>query len=122
VIEGLIFYPQNIRKNLELMKGLNMSEAVMIELTKRGMARQEAHELMRLACGRSFFEKKHLKEVLKEEEAVKKYIREEELDELLKPENYIGTAVMQVENLISKLSKQFDIEIDERVSFEAFTR
>ncbi len=112
VIEGLTFYPENIRKNLELMRGLNMSEAVMIKLTERGMPRQEAHELMRAASRRAFAEKKHFKEVLREEEAVLKYIREEELEELLKPENYIGTAVEQVENLISKLSKQFNIAME----------
>ncbi|MEM2934337.1 MAG: adenylosuccinate lyase [Methanocellales archaeon] len=111
VIEGLTFYPENIHKNLELLKGLNMSEAIMIELTKRGMARQEAHGLMRAASNRAFLEKKHLKEVLREEKAVLKYIKEEEIEELLKPENYIGTAVEQVENLIKKLGKQFDITI-----------
>lgn len=111
VIEGLAFYPENIRKNLELMKGLNMSEAVMIELTKRGMARQEAHELLRLASRKAFEEQRHLKEVLKAEKKVTKYIGEEELEELLKPENYIGTAVEQVENLVRKLSKQHGIEI-----------
>ncbi|MEM2924885.1 MAG: adenylosuccinate lyase [Methanocellales archaeon] len=111
VIEGLTFYPENIRKNLELMKGLNMSEAVMIELTKRGMARQEAHELLRAASNRAFLERRHLKEVIREERAVLRYIKEEELEELLKPENYIGTAVEQVENLISKLKRQFEIAI-----------
>ena len=48
VLENLKFYPENIRRNLELLKGLNMGEAVMIELAKRGVGRQEAHELVRL--------------------------------------------------------------------------
>ncbi len=111
VVEGLTFYPENIRKNLELMKGLNMSEAVMIELTNRGVARQEAHELLRIASRKAFSKQKHLKDVLKAEKKVTKYIKARELEELLKPENYIGTAVEQVENLVKKLSRQHGIEI-----------
>jgi adenylosuccinate lyase len=47
VIENLRFYPENIRRNLNLLRGLNMGEAVMIELAKRGVGRQEAHEIVR---------------------------------------------------------------------------
>ena len=50
VLENLRFYPENIRRNLELLRGLNMGEAVMIELAKRGVGRQEAHELVRAAA------------------------------------------------------------------------
>jgi len=34
IIANLRFFPENIRRNLELMGGLNMGEAVMIELAK----------------------------------------------------------------------------------------
>jgi adenylosuccinate lyase len=47
IIANLRFFPENIRRNLELMGGLNMGEAVMIELAKRGVGRQEAHEQLR---------------------------------------------------------------------------
>ncbi len=47
IIVYLRFFPENIKHNLELMGGLNMDEVVMIELVKRGMGRQEAHEIVR---------------------------------------------------------------------------
>ncbi|MEO2241627.1 MAG: adenylosuccinate lyase, partial [Euryarchaeota archaeon] len=46
-LEGLRVNEENIRRNLHLTKGLNMAEALMVELVKRGMGRQEAHELVR---------------------------------------------------------------------------
>ena len=36
IIQNLRFYPENIRKNLNLLNGLNMGEAIMIELSKKG--------------------------------------------------------------------------------------
>jgi adenylosuccinate lyase len=38
---GLTFYPENIKRNLNILRGVQMSEAVMIELAKRGFGRQK---------------------------------------------------------------------------------
>ena len=42
---------------------------------------------------------------------IKDKFTEAELDDLLKPENYLGTAVSQVENLIEILKKKYTIEL-----------
>ncbi|HQC13284.1 MAG TPA: adenylosuccinate lyase, partial [Methanoregulaceae archaeon] len=47
VLENLYLNREQIRRNLDLLHGINMAESVMIELTKRGMGRQSAHELIR---------------------------------------------------------------------------
>ena len=64
VLENLRFYPENIRRNLDSLNGLNMGEAVMIELAKRGVGRQEAHELVRTAAMRAHDTGQHFKQVL----------------------------------------------------------
>ncbi|MFN4133397.1 MAG: adenylosuccinate lyase, partial [Candidatus Hadarchaeales archaeon] len=43
VLRNLQVFPERMEKNLEMTRGLNMAEALMIELTRRGMNRQEAH-------------------------------------------------------------------------------
>jgi len=103
ILSGLEFNYDNIKKNLELTKGLIMTENVMLGLVKKGMGRQEAHELLRQASMRIVKENKTLKEVLLKNEIIKKNFTEKELDWYLDPKNYLGTAVEQVENVIKTL-------------------
>jgi adenylosuccinate lyase len=104
VLQGLKLNEDNIRRNLNLLRGVNMAESVMIALTKRGMDRQEAHERVRVASMRALQENRQLAEVLAEEETVTRLLSKAQIAGLLEPEHYIGTAVWQVENLIAKLS------------------
>ncbi|TGC08513.1 adenylosuccinate lyase [Methanolobus halotolerans] len=103
VIENLRFYPDNIRRNLDLLRGLNMGEAVMIELAMRGVGRQEAHELVRSSAMESHESGKHFKDVLLANPDVANYLSEEDITSLVDPDKYIGTAVEQVEMLVEKL-------------------
>ncbi|HOS68189.1 MAG TPA: adenylosuccinate lyase, partial [Methanoculleus sp.] len=85
-------------------RGVNLAESVMIELTKRGMNRQEAHEAMRTASMQALAEDRDLSEVLGERPEITTFVTREELDRLLDPDTYIGTAVRQVERVIEKLT------------------
>ncbi len=91
-LEGLRVNEENIRRNLHLTKGLNMAEALMVELVKRGMGRQEAHELVRRLAMRAWEEDREFLEVVREEERVLELIPEDELAEILDPERYLGVA------------------------------
>jgi adenylosuccinate lyase len=106
IIQNLRFYPDNIRKNLNLLNGLNMGEAIMIDLSKKGVGRQEAHEIVR-QCAMSARESGiHMKDALIRNETVSKYLTDGEIIQLMDPDNYIGTAVEQVESLGAKLKKR----------------
>jgi len=95
ILGGLVFYPENIRKNLELTKGLIMAERVMIYLAeKKGMGRQDAHELVRTMAQDAFTKGRHLKELLVE----KKVLGKEEAAELFDYTTYIGQAEKIVED------------------------
>jgi len=97
---------QRMLRNIELTQGRAMSEAVMMTLTKRGMGRQEAHELLRKLAVKSHVENRGFKEVLLESEVVRNLLSEEEIDEALNPRNYLGTAVEQVERVIEKTKQE----------------
>ncbi|MFQ6137113.1 MAG: adenylosuccinate lyase [Candidatus Hydrothermarchaeales archaeon] len=100
IFVNLVLYPENIERNLELTKGLNMAEAVMIALTKRGMGRQEAHELLRELAAKAFEEDRHLANVLAEDPRVTKYLTKDEIEDIMDPHKYIGTAVEQVRKVL----------------------
>ena len=97
IVANLRVDEQRMLKNISLTQGRAMSEAVMIALTKRGVSRQEAHELLRKLTIRSEVEKRHFKQVLMEDEFIHGKLTEKEIDEALNPKNYLGTAIKQAE-------------------------
>jgi adenylosuccinate lyase len=46
LVEGLVVYPENLRKNLERTGGLFFSEAILLRLVEKGLGRQEAYVLV----------------------------------------------------------------------------
>ncbi len=46
VVEGMHVYPENMRRNLERTRGLIFSQQVLLTLTQKGMAREEAYRLV----------------------------------------------------------------------------
>ena len=99
--------PDNIERNLTLLHGLNMAENVMVELAKKGVGRQQAHEIMRQSSMTAFEEKRELYDVLLQNELVTKHLPPEKIRALLDPHQYIGTAAAQVERLNEKLQKLY---------------
>ncbi|OQA57435.1 MAG: adenylosuccinate lyase [Euryarchaeota archaeon ADurb.Bin294] len=103
VLEGLNLKEDRIKQNLGMLHGINMAESVMIELTKKGMGRQEAHEIIREKSMEALALQKPLSVLLTGTPEVTKYIPGPEIEKLLNPESYIGTSVEQVERVSKKL-------------------
>ena len=106
IIENLRVDEKRMRENIDLTKGRVMSEAVMIALTERGFSRQEAHELLRKLTVKSEMEDKHFRDVLLEDETVREKLSVKEIDELLNPANYLGTALEQIDRAIKKTEEE----------------
>lgn len=104
VIENLTINTEAVERNLRYLHGINLAESVMIELTKRGMKREEAHETIREASMEALSAKMPLAEILAVKPEVTEYVSAEEIAKLLQPENYAGLAGVQVENLMRKLA------------------
>jgi adenylosuccinate lyase len=84
-------------QNMGLTQGRTMSEAVMMALTRKGVNRQEAHELLRKLTIKSAAEKQPFKETLMQDKLVSGKLSEKEIEAALNPKNYLGTAVKQAE-------------------------
>jgi adenylosuccinate lyase len=92
VLRGLRVYPENMERNLRLTQGRAVSEAVMLELVRRGMSRSAAHEKLRRLSMRSVAEGRPLAEVAAEDPEIASLISREELEDLLDPKGYVGLA------------------------------
>ncbi|MFH0817919.1 MAG: adenylosuccinate lyase [Candidatus Micrarchaeota archaeon] len=101
IMGGLVFFPKNIERNLNLTNGLVMAERVMIALTQKGMGRQEAHALIREASVHSLSSGEHLILVLQKDERIMKILSKKKLEDLFSIETYIGKAP-EIVDLVSK--------------------
>ena len=110
IVADLRVEEERMLKNLELTQGRVMSEAVMMSLTKKGMNRQEAHELLRRLTIKSEMEKRHFREILLEDKLVREKLSEKEIDYALNPRNYLGTAKKQVELMVKKTREELALE------------
>ncbi len=99
-------------RNIEVTQGRIMAEAVMIALTRKGVSRQQAHEHLRKLSAKSAAEKRHLMEILKEDNVVASKLNKEELEEALNPRNYLGTASKQVDLMIKITREEQDLRRD----------
>lgn len=104
ILKELVLDYENIRRNLGLTLGLSLTERIMLELVKKGVGRQEAHEMMRRLAMKCWNSKRGLGEVMLEDEEAHKLVTEAELNEWLRPEGYIGTAIEQVDRVVQILS------------------
>ena len=109
VIRTLRVFPENMKRNLELTQGRIMAESVMMALARKGMGRWKAHKLLRKLSIRSFLEKRPLREILVENDEIKKFLTEKEINELLEPKNYLG----EVKNLIKRVIETYERSVRE---------
>jgi adenylosuccinate lyase len=92
VFENLEVHEVRMRANLDSAKGMIMGEAVMGALVGKGMGRQDAHELVRIASMDAEKDCVMLEEALLRDKKLTRLMSKEELDEAMDPTKYIGKA------------------------------
>jgi adenylosuccinate lyase len=80
LVEGLVVYPERMKENLALMKGLVFSQSVLLELTKKGMQRQAAYAIVQRASMRVWNEDIEMKRALREDGELAGSLSAEEID------------------------------------------
>ncbi|HUB51204.1 MAG TPA: adenylosuccinate lyase family protein [Terracidiphilus sp.] len=91
LIENLIVHRDRMRANIEATRGLPMAEAVAVALARK-IGRPQAHALLRVAVESAIARQSTLAAVLKTMPEVRTHLSDAEIDELLTPENYLGSA------------------------------
>ena len=104
ILKGLVVFPENMKRNLELTKGLILSERVALKLVEKGIGRQEAHELVRKCSMKALRENTSFKEALLQTKEISSRLKEHEIDKCLDYGTYIGVTQQIIDNAI-KASK-----------------
>ncbi|HIA49345.1 MAG TPA: adenylosuccinate lyase [Acidobacteria bacterium] len=64
IVSGLVVYPKRMRENLDRSRGVVFSGGVLLELTRRGVSREQAYEWVQRNAMRSFDEAMDFKTLL----------------------------------------------------------
>jgi adenylosuccinate lyase len=80
VIDKLVVYPKTMRKNLDKLGGLVHSQRVLIALTQKGMAREEAYRLVQKNAMKVWRGEADLISLLKADPQVRKLLTPKDIE------------------------------------------
>jgi len=106
VFAGIQVNKENMKKNLELSKGLLTSEALLFKLSKRTGKKEKGLSIVHRLAMYSFENNVEFVETCANDEEIKKYFTEEEVRKILAPEEYIGIAPLLVDKVIKKYREE----------------
>ena len=104
VLSGLVVNEQKMEQNLDILKGLLLSEAAMLHLGEK-LGKQTAHEVVYEISMKAFQDNASFKQYLLDDARVNKYFGAEELDEILNPHAYTGFSCQLAENVVEHIKK-----------------
>ncbi len=79
IVDKLVVYPDNMRKNLDRLGGLIHSQRILIALTQKGAAREDAYRLVQRNAMKVWRGEGDFLSFLKADKDVRKYLSEAEL-------------------------------------------
>ncbi|MCS7065150.1 MAG: hypothetical protein NZL85_02615, partial [Fimbriimonadales bacterium] len=85
----LVVFPEQMRRNLELLKGLPYSEHVMLALIRKGLSREHAYQLVQRNAARVWDENIPFLDALLSDPEVRQHLSEEEIRECLNLEHHL---------------------------------
>jgi len=89
LIEDLLVYPENMKKNLEMTNGLVFSQVLLLELSKKGISRERSYELVQRNAMECWKTKRPFKELVLLDEDILEIISTEEIEEVFSYKRYV---------------------------------
>jgi adenylosuccinate lyase len=80
IVTGMVVYPERMRANLELSRGVVFSGTVLLELARCGVSREQAYEWVQRNAMRAFHEQRQFKELLLADADVTKVLPPQDIE------------------------------------------
>ena len=88
-VEGLVVYPERMRRNLESTRGLVFSGTLLLELVRAGLQRDEAYRLVQTASQQAWESGRELHEVAQATAAIRDRLGSATLDRVFDLEHHL---------------------------------
>ena len=83
LIKDLIIYPENMKRNLNLTRGLVYSQTILLKLVDKGLTREDAYKAVQTSAMNVWGDpKKNLKDEVLQSDEIKKYLSEIEINQI----------------------------------------
>jgi adenylosuccinate lyase len=92
IMKGLQVYPERMIKNMELTRGLAYSGQLLLDLTRRGVSREDAYVWVQRCSMRVWNEDKDFLQILKEDPDITQVLTSEEIRAVVNPEIQLRNA------------------------------
>ena len=80
LISGLVVYPQNMKRNMDKVRGMYFSQAVLLALTEAGVSREDAYSWVQRAAMRVWDEDVALRDAVGADADIAKHLPAAEID------------------------------------------
>jgi 3-carboxy-cis,cis-muconate cycloisomerase len=105
ILDGLEIYKDAIARNLNATHGLLMAEAISMALAKH-VGKMPAHQLVERASHQAIDSGQPFRDVLVGEPEISKYLSAKDIDNLLDPKKYLGSAQIMIERVLESSKKR----------------
>jgi adenylosuccinate lyase len=92
IIRKMVVYPERMRKNIELNKGLAYSGQLLLDLTRKGVVREEAYRWIQRCSMKVWDEDKDFVQVLQEDPDITKVLSRDEIRSVVNPDLQLRNA------------------------------
>ncbi len=99
LIKHLLIYPDNMKRNLELTRGLVFSQAVLLKLIDKGITREDAYRIVQTSAMDVWVDKdNNLKDELMKSETVMNHLSKKEVEQIFSS----GRMIKNVEYIFNR--------------------
>ena len=98
VMQNLLVYPENMKKNLRMLGGLHKSQNILLALMRKGLSRQEAYSIVQKCAMDTWNNKKKFEEIILNNKEIRNYLKENELKDIFDKNESIENINLIYEN------------------------
>jgi adenylosuccinate lyase len=99
LVEGLVVNEERMRENLESLKGVVYSGQVLLELTRKGVTREDAYAIVQPLAMRVWDEDKDFRELVLEDASVREHLAIEEVERVFD----LGVQLRNVDRIFERV-------------------
>src|SRR5437867_6715399 len=101
IVDGLVVYPERMLKNMQLTRGLAFSGQLLLDLVRKGVAREQAYAWVQRCAMKVWDEDKDFLQALEDDPDINRVLNNEEIRSVVNPE-------LQLRNVDAVFSRIFN--------------